>query len=277
MSKVKIKLISIGYLPSEFKSKKVSKFSSSLFEVVGNIDNLSLRCDSDGYGWEFSDDLVRKQMPEFNDADFMVAIVNVPLEDNWYSRRLGNNKIVFTFHEIKDILLQADIPLENVIYRLLNAYMFAYKRLGNRIPEFDEMQDFTHDETRGCLFDMNGIKTDLVVSCHEPIICDECQERLRRARVSDDEIKLAEKEIKKIRQDLYFRILGNVRRHPIIALVISSLFALSLGVVGSISGSYAYEYLKKENVGQLYSTTATNDEATVQTDKQPKPKLAPPT
>lgn len=74
MGKVKIKLVSIGHLPLEFESKKIKNFSSSLFEVIGKIDNHELRCNSDGSGWEFSDDLVRKQMPDLNGADFMIAI-----------------------------------------------------------------------------------------------------------------------------------------------------------------------------------------------------------
>lgn len=243
MSKVKIKLISIGHLPLGFDPKKIKNSSSSLFEVIGKIDNHELRCNSDGFDWEFSDDLVREQMPKLNGADFMIAIVNVPLEDSWYSRRLGNNQVVFTFYEIKEILQSANIPLENVIYRLLNAYTFAYKRNENKIPEFHEMADFTHDETRGCIFDMNGIKSDLVASCHNPIICSECKEKLRRDRVSNDDIESAEKDIKKIRKDLYFRILEKVKRHPIWTLVLSSLFAFLLGVAGSITGSYVFEYL----------------------------------
>ncbi|EGQ7838618.1 hypothetical protein ACFM0N_003102 [Vibrio parahaemolyticus] len=244
MSKVKIKLISIGHLPLEFNIKSVGKFKSSQFEIHGEIERLALRCDSDGMSWEFSDDIVRKQLPELGDADFMIAIVNGPLEDNWYSRRLGGNKVAFTFHEIKGILQWANIPLENVIYRMLNAYTLAYKRAGNRIPDFEEMTDFTHDETRGCLFDMNGLKLDLVASCHKPIICSECQERLRRDRVPENVIKAVEKDIKKIRKDLYYRILDRVKRHPIFALFLSSLFALFLGITGSIAGSYAYEYIK---------------------------------
>ncbi|WP_305819445.1 hypothetical protein [Photobacterium leiognathi] len=79
MSKVKIKLVSIGHLPLGFDPKKIKNFSSSLFEVIGNIDNHELRCNSDGFDWEFSDDLVREQMPKLNGADFMIAIVNVSI------------------------------------------------------------------------------------------------------------------------------------------------------------------------------------------------------
>jgi hypothetical protein len=274
MSKVKIKLISIGHLPLEFNSKKISKFSSSLFEVEGNIDNLALRCNSDGYDWEFSDDLVKNQMPNLNGADFMIAIVNVPLESNWYSRRLGNNQVVFTFHEIKEILQSDNIPLENVIYRLLNAYTFAYKRSGNKIPEFDEMSDFTHDETRGCLFDMNGLKADLIASCHKPIICGECKERLRRDRVSEDEIQSAEKDINKIQKDLYYRIVVNVKRHPIFALVVSSIFAFTFGLAGSVTGSYVFEHLQKEEPVQQDITSGSNGKFTTQAEKTPEQQLS---
>jgi len=245
MSKVKIKLVSIGHLPLGFDPKKIKNFSSSLFEVIGNIDNHELRGNSDGSGWEFSDDLVRQQMQiPLNDADFMIAIVNVPLEDSWYSRMLSNNKVVFTFYEIKEILQSVNIPLENVIYRLLNAYSLAYKRNMNSIPEINEMTNFTHDETRGCIFDMNGIKSDLIASCHNPIICSECKEKLRQDRVSNDDIKSVENDITKIRKDLYFLILEKVKRHPIWALFISGLFAFLLGVTGSITGSYVFECLK---------------------------------
>jgi len=244
MSKVKIKLVSIGHLPLEFQQKKIKKWKSETFEIVEDIDNYSLRCDSDGYDWAFSDSAVSGQLPKEFNADFMIAIVNVPIEDNWYSRRLGNNQVVFTFHEIKDILEHYNIPLENVIYRLLYAYTLLYRRAGNRIPDFGEAPGFTHDETRGCLFDMNGIKTDLVASCHLPQICDECQERLKQERVSISDIDNTQNDIKRIKRELYYRIIGHVKKHPVAALIISSIFALSLGVTGSVIGSFIYEYLK---------------------------------
>ena len=268
MSKVKIKLVS-GHLPLEFQSKKVESWKSSTFEVVEKIDNFALRCDSDGYDWEFSDALVKEQLPVNTDADFMIAIVNVPIEDNWYSRRLGDNQIVFTFHQISEILEHYNIPLENVIYRLLYAYTLLYRRAGNKIPDFGEAPGFTHDETRGCLFDMNGIKTDLVVSCHNPKVCDECQERLKQERVSQSDIDNTQKDIKRIKKDLYYRILGLVKKHPIGALVFSSIFALFLGASGSIIGSYTYDYLTSETVSEQDITKGSNGTKIAPAKKQP--------
>ncbi len=234
MSKVRIKLATIGHMPLNFSVARIEKWTSSTFEVVEEIDGFSLNCDSDGHNWEFSDELVKDQLPKQFNADFMIAIVNVPIEGNWYSRRLGDNQIVFTFHEIKEILEDANIPLENVIYRILYAYTLLYRRAENRIPDLDEVTGYTHDETRGCLFDMNGIKTDLVASCHRPIVCDECQVNLSNERVSKSDINLSKKEINKIRKDLYYRILGGIKKHPVWTLVLSSFFAVTLGIISSL-------------------------------------------
>jgi hypothetical protein len=229
----------------DFSRSKIKSWKSSIFEVVGEVDSYALRCDSDSKGWVFSDDRVRTQMPAAPDADFTIAIVSVPIEHNWYARRLGDNQTVFTFHQIKDILSYSNIPLENVIYRILYAYTLLYRRSGNRIPNYGEAPGYTHDETRGCLFDMNGIKTDLVASCDHPIICSECLEKLRKEKVSNEVIQAAEKEINGISIETYYRMLHFIKRHPVVSLVLSSLFAIFLGVIASVIASFTYEALKK--------------------------------
>lgn len=244
MNKAKIKLVTIGHLPFHLNLQQISAWNSQVFELIGEIDNFDLRCDSDGPSWEFSDELLRQQLPAHTGADFILAIVNVPIEANWYSRRLGNNQIVFTFSEIKESLALGNIPLENAILRVLYAYALLYRRSRNKIPGFGEAPSFTHDETRGCLFDMNGIKSDLVESCNKPIVCGECEERLRNERVSNQTIKTVQKEIRKIRKRLYYRAFDFVKANPLIALAISSVFALSLGVTGSLMASFVYDAIK---------------------------------
>lgn len=153
---------------------------------------------------------------------------------------LSSNRVVFSFHEIKEILRFSNIPLENVIYRLLYAYTLLYKRSGDRIPETADYANFTHDETRGCVFDMNGIKTDVVYSCHNPIICTDCVERLRREKVSDETISQCQSEIKKIRKTLFYRITDFVKQHPLWSLAISMATAIILNVIAS----YVYDAIK---------------------------------
>ncbi|MBD3620061.1 MAG: hypothetical protein HUJ28_11365 [Chromatiales bacterium] len=244
MDKTTISVVTIGHMPSEFDKRKIKSWKSALFSVVGDIENYSLTQDSDGYGWEFTDAKLEQVLPEQFTGNFLIAIVNVPLEYNWYTRRLSKNRVVFTFHEIKDILNGFNIPLENAVFRLLYAYTFLYKRSGERIPLNDEATNFTHDETRGCLFDMNGIKTDIIYSLHEPIICPDCVERLRKEKVSNETISKAQNEIIKIKKPLFYRIVSFVKKHPIWSMVISAISAIILGAIGSYIATVIYEATK---------------------------------
>ncbi|CDH00341.1 conserved hypothetical protein [Xenorhabdus bovienii str. feltiae Moldova] len=204
MARLKIKIVTLGYIPARFDIKKVQGLKSKLFEI-SSIDYHNLNCDSDiGYAWAYSDDLIVQQIPDIGDANFLVVLTNVPLEDNWYSRRLGNNRVIFTFHEIKDYLLYENIPLENVVYRILYSYSLVYMRYEHRIPDYGETLGFTHDETKGCLFDMNGIKSDLIESCNKPIICRECEYKLTNAMVPNNVIENIKHELNNIKKPLYY-------------------------------------------------------------------------
>lgn len=245
MSTIKITVATVGHMPAEFNKQKLKGWSSSVFEVIGEIENYALNCQSDGYGWEFTDEALEEVLPANFSGDFLVSIVNVPIEANWYSRRLTSNRVVFSFHEIKDILTFSNIPLANVVYRLLYAYTLLYKRSGDRIPANTEHTNFTHDETRGCLFDMNGIKTDVVYSCHKPIICSSCVERLRQEKVSIDTIERCQSEILKIQKDLFYKMADFIKHYPIWSLAISGLTAIALGATGSVIGSYVYKAIER--------------------------------
>ncbi len=244
MAKTKITVATVGHMPADFNRQNIKNWKSSIFEIVDGIDSYSLNCDSDGHDWEFTDEALEKVLPNKFNGEFLIAIVNVPIELNWYSRRLSENRVVFSFHEIKEILRSSNIPLENVIYRLLYAYTLLYKRSGNRIPKNIEHTNFTHDETRGCIFDMNGIKADVVYSCHNPIVCSDCVERLRREKISDETITRCQSEVRRIRKTLFFRITDFVKQYPLWTLAISSVTAVILGAFGSVLGAYVYDAIK---------------------------------
>ena len=214
--------------------------NSSIFEVI-STNNLRLNSNSDGVQWDYSDEKLQQLIPSLSshsDEDFVFAILNVPIEKNWFSRIIDDNLVIFSFHKVRDILTASNIPLDNIISRLLYAYTLTYLYSDNKIPNPDKMGEFKHDETRGCLFDMNGLIEDLVVSCDKPIICDWCKGRLTEDnKISLSVIDSVRSEIKKIRKDVYYRVSEYVKRHPILVLVISSFFVLSIGVISSVIGS----------------------------------------
>jgi hypothetical protein len=259
MDKLNIKVVAVGHLPPDFRRTNIPRWKSNLFELSGDIESFELTEDSDGPGWEYSDALLEDVVPNGNGQDFLVALTNVPLECNWYTRRLSGNRIVFTFHEIKEVLRHYQIPLENVVLRVLYAYSFVYLRNGNSVPESHEITNFTHDETRGCVFDMNGIKTDISFSCVQPTICDDCKGSARREKVSNDRIENAEKELSRIRKPLFHRMGDFIKAHPVRSLVITSLFAIILGVVSSLIGSYLFhQYIDDAQQGDSVDAETRN-------------------
>lgn len=242
MSRIRISVITIGHMPLELNLDKIRKWSSGIFLLEDEISNYALNIDSDGEDWQYSDQLLETVVPDKGDNDFLIAILNVPLQHNYYSRRLNHERVVFTFHEVKEFLFASNIPLENMLYRALYAYSFLYKRNGNRIPSSSEPTNFTHDETKGCIFDMNAAKWDIVSSLDEPIICSNCVSNLRNERVSEQMLRKAQKEIKKINKTLFYRIMSFIKIHPIVSIIISAISAIILGAVGSILGSFIYSH-----------------------------------
>jgi hypothetical protein len=93
MKKVRIKLVTIGHLPLRLNISKAIQWESDIFEVIGETENYSIRSDSDGDDWEFTDANLSEKLPTQFDADFLIAIANVPLQLNRYARRLGSNQI----------------------------------------------------------------------------------------------------------------------------------------------------------------------------------------
>lgn len=245
MQKIKIKLVTIGAVPAKIDRKKLLNWKSSVLCIDKSIDDYPLQGDSDLDDWSFSDQSMRSHIPEYEDHDFVIAITNVPLQLNWYSRRLDNKNVLFTFHEIKEYLDKANIPLENAILRVLYAYSIAYKSNNNAIPNYDGQFSFTHDETKGCLFDMNGLKMDLIESCHSPIICTDCEHKFSRNNVPGNVIHSIQKEIKKIKKPLYYRWVGFIKHHPIISLFLSIFSVIVLGMISSILATLTYEHLIK--------------------------------
>ncbi|EPA8175192.1 hypothetical protein ACRRRN_003218 [Yersinia enterocolitica] len=246
MDKLKIKIVIIGHLPASFNKQKLLRFDSSLFQLDDNIDAYDLNDNSD-CGWMFSDKLMLKNFPTVTGCDFIFAIATVPLQFDWYSRPLAERAVVCTLHEVAGLLKENNIPLENMVLRVINAYALAYVKSDNKIPNPEHFLDFAHVETRGCLFDMTAYKADIVESCARPIICDKCTRDFIDGKVPRNIISSVKKDISKIKKNLYYRMVDYVKIHPVISMFLSGFFVVTLGVLGSLIASYLYDFFKTVN------------------------------
>jgi len=244
MPKVTIKLIFLGQLPYHIDTNKIINWKSDLFQIVAPIDSHPITENSDLPDWAFSDESIARQLPNDFDENVLIAVTKVPIEQNYFARRYIGNRVCLSYYEMAEILSSEDIPLENLILRVMYSLSFVYKRYGNRIPLMNENTNFTHDATRGCIFDMNGIKTDVIYSLNRPQLCPSCVETLTHNHIQTNLIDKVQKELKDIKKGLFYDITNFVKRHPIWSIIISSITAIILGIIGSLIASFIYESLK---------------------------------
>ncbi|KRG66354.1 hypothetical protein ABB27_13960 [Stenotrophomonas terrae] len=244
MSKCKVQLAIVGHPPPDFDARELASWNSNVFEISSVIESFQLNEDAAGDDWEFSDVQFENAVRRDPTCDFLVMFVTVKLECNWYLRRLSDNRIVFTFYEMDHIVRHHRLPLKNLSLRVLYAAVLVFRRYGSRIPVASESTNYAHDETRGCLFDMNANKMDVVASLHRPCVCERCCSQLKEAKVSNELIESVKKEIRKVQKPLADRIIDFVRAHTIFSIFVSVLSALVLGITASLIAAWVYEFMK---------------------------------
>lgn len=240
---INIRIVTIGKSISDLDIIKIRKWESRLFVILDEIRNYTLNTDSDAHLWAYSDKNLQKSLPTpeqtLNDSDskkksdITIYVLDVQLENNYFSRILDNNRILISYFEIKEILRSENIPLENFLISLLYSYSLLFLAKREQFLSMKDEENIAHDAFRGCLFDMCGIKSEIIHSCVSPIICDMCKTYLKRNKVSENCINIANKELKRIKKDCYYRIISFMKKYPIWALFISGTTALILNILAN--------------------------------------------
>lgn len=114
------------------------------------------------------------------------------------------------------------------IYRYVTRYKIRGKYL-------------THDETKGCIFDMCGDKTDIIFSCDKPIICDNCKSAIRESGIESEYLSIITKEIKKIKKSNYYYISDFIKKHPYLSVSIGFITSIILNIISD----FIYSFLSK--------------------------------
>lgn len=244
MSKPTIQIAIVGHQPPDFDVRELVSWRSDAFAVSPNIESFQLNEDAKGEDWEFTDAQFENIVRRDPACTFLIVFVTVKLEKNWYLRRLSDNRAVFTFYEMDQIVRHHRLPLKNLALRVLYAAVLVFKRYGNRIPRASENANYAHDETRGCLFDMNANKMDVVHSLHQPCVCERCCSQLKQAQVSNELLEIVNKELRRIQKPLVDRLGDFVRAHTIISILLSLISALMLGIMASLIAAWLYEVIK---------------------------------
>lgn len=237
MKKVKVRLATLGSKKHFDGIEAIARSRSQIIDFYPTISSHQFRCVPDE-DWGYSTEAISGFAPQRTDEDVLVILASFPIEDNYILKRIGDCRVIVTSFDVGEILSRDRISFSNLVLRY--CYATALMRLSRRdvlVPTSD-WHEYSHADTRGCLFDMTPYKTDISVSCDGPIICQECRERLSGDGISDDCIDIAAREIsRKIRKKLYWRIVGFAEKHPLFAFGIATSWALLVGATASIIAS----------------------------------------
>lgn len=237
-NKIRIKVVSLGYFPFEINLKKIRRWKSQLFEIVGDITiQESIKTIKEEEEIKFyTDDYLKGQLKKiektFNDEyDFLFVISNIEWDGNWYSRALTDNIVIMSYKKIISILEEAYIPSENAAIMLLYTYALMYKK-DKKIPTMKDETNFLHSDTRGCLFDLSADEKEVIYSCIQPIICNECSRELGQIDAKLIE-RIRKKELGKIKRQLSFDIWRQIKKQPLVSGMFAVFLPISLSLLTS--------------------------------------------
>ena len=225
MEKVKIKVVKLGKQHHDELFDRLNKYKSNIFSVDIFEKSLS-KCDC-GWGYTFKT-LKELLSNDFDDKkyDMCIGFIDTQIELNYFGKRLsGNNIYVVSFYQVDEILQKDNNDIFNFLLANVYRYVTRYKLNGEYL---------THDETRGCLFDMCGNKEDILYSCNNPIICENCLVKMREKGIQSEYISSLRNEIKKIHKPNYYRITDFIKKHPYLSLALVAMSTITLNIASSI-------------------------------------------
>lgn len=242
MIKVTIRIGIIGHLPFVFNRKKIENWRSEIFEVTGVSDYTINTPRADTIDWEYSDHVLNSELPQRDGEDIFIGITYVPIENNYYMRRLENNRLIVSFCGIYEDIVGNNIPIENLLLKIMYeaSMIFITEKA---VPSTNNYQrpDFLHDDTRGCIFDMTGNdKRDVIYSLDRPQLCEACKAKLREKKIPNNKIDKINAELKRIKKDLLYQIYQWVKRKPLLSILITFV----VGVVMSLVANFIYDLVK---------------------------------
>lgn len=241
MEKLKIHLQILGGLKFDLNTRKIQNWNSKLF-VIDTLHKLSSLPNTESIdGWYYSDKQLQQIIGDTSAYKVVVAIINAPLENNFYGRRIGDNIYVLSLYETGHIVLKNDLGLEQFIIQNIYYVTAIYFKYKGKIPLSDTI--LTHQDIRGCLFDFNADKEDIVFSLGKVSICDACKSDFGSTFVPDNFVPILKRELKMIKKPCYFRIRDFIKRRPIFSLILAVLASFAV----NIFSNYIYELFRSND------------------------------
>lgn len=234
MIKKKISLILLGHANNLFNANKIKKWKSKLFEVtnIQTIEHLpECEVDDDFLDQKFEKSQLSKLITCPSESDLAIGIMAYRFVDNFYMHRIGSNCVVVSLHGISDLLSRESISMDNFILKQIyeaSALKCLFKNIST-----DEVYSLVHGDTRGCLFDLNGDKQDIIYNSERPIICTSCKAEFKKRQIEEDVISVFESELKTISKPKILQIELFIKKYPLFSILTTGIVAVLLNLIAS--------------------------------------------
>jgi len=236
-----IKICKIGHFNHSMDINKLKEWKSKYFKILSTDTVACIDVDHFLDEYIYPSEKIKSDIGvNENGVDVKIAIIDQPLEDNYYMHRLDDKKAVISIFPVIGILRDEKIPLENYLLRCIyEIVILLYEGSGS---VNSNVYLIPHHETRSCLFDMNVFIDRIIYSSVKPIICSECKSRLEKKPLPDNFVRNIEKELKRIKRPLYYRMESRIKKNPFFYLIMTAIFAILLHIVSSM----VYDYFKEK-------------------------------
>lgn len=222
-----VKLIIIGHSDRVVNFDLVKKHKSKFFNFldIERINNLPSPEKDDGYlDIVYTKAEIQKVMNDIQFDGLCVAIMNYQFDDNFYMHRVGTNKVCISIYGLENILNEKKISIENFIIKNIYEIFIFYKIVKN-LTDNNEVYEFIHNDTRGCLFDLNGDKRDIIYNTEKPIICDECKGKISKKSIPKNFLEDIQKELSRIDKPFIKKIENFISKYPLFSVLVTFLFS----------------------------------------------------
>lgn len=239
MNRISIKIVELGNIKEKIDKKKLEKYKSEFFKIeqFEKIEILPPQLtNKNTLDIVYSKNEIAEIFKGIKFDGVIVGVMNYRFEDNFYMHRISQNAMVISLYGIKEILTPANIELENFIIRCIYEAICFYRAWGNLVS--DEVYQFVHPDTRGCLFDLNGDRVDIIYNTEKPIICDKCKGRLREKALSEGFLERFCNELKRIDKPFLMKVELFIRKYPLLSFII----AIFVSIFINILSSFVYEF-----------------------------------
>lgn len=222
-----VKLIIVGHADRVVNFDLIKKYKSKFFKFsdIERINNLPNPKKDDGYlDIVYTKEEIQSIMKDIEFDGICLAIMNYGFDDNFYMHRVGANKVCISVYGLENILSQKTISIENFIIK--NTYeVFIFYTILKNLTKHNEVYTFVHNDTRGCLFDMNGDRRDIVYNTEKPIICDECKGKISKKSIPKNFLEDIQKELFKIDKPFIKKIENFIAKYPLFSVATTFIFS----------------------------------------------------